>query len=562
MIQVQMLGFGTGMPDSLPRHRNIPVVSGIESAKKILAEAKKIENNDPELSLGYSRSVLKYALANNIPLLNIQAQLQIANIFIIRTQFTEGMKTAIEARTLAEKLNAERELADYFEITGRIKTRTGNYEQSLDDLFKSLKYYESLKDLAGTSRALNSIGTVFYWRREYEKAMNYYIRALSISNQIKDTLEIARSINNVGVIYMSRKEYQKALENFSKAMVFNQKSGQLLRVGGNMMNIAIIYTDIKEFEKSYKFFMSAISIFTQLENYLNLNLCYLNMSYYYEARNDRTRCVEFFRKTYQMGRKFGFKTIEVDAVTKLQEIFLREKNTDSAYTYANIRAELKDSLVVEKSQTRLSIAELQYQYDKREQEIRLENQRRRFVLIAIGFLLVALIIITILVLSRQVQKNRAIALEKKNLTDELEFKNKELTLNVMNLLKRNEFIIDTSRRLLEIDPDQHSGNMKDEVIKIAKSLQDETDKETWEEFELRFKQVHSGFYERLLALFPELSPNELKMCGLLRLNLTTKRSPNLPGSGGETIEMARFRLRKHLGLNDPQVNLVNFLAKI
>ncbi len=537
-------------------------MTSTESAKKMLVIAKNLENNNPEQSFSCATAVLKYAMAGNIPLLTIQAQLQLANIYVIRTQFTEGMKIAIQARTLAEKLHAERELADYFEITGRIKIRTANYEQSLDDLFKSLKYYESLKDLAGTSRALNSIGTVFYWRKEYDKAMNYYIRALSISNQIKDTLEIARSINNVGVIYMSRKEYQKALDYFSQAMIYNQKSGQLLRVGGNMMNIGIIHTDLKEFEKSNKFFMSAMSIFAQLENYLNLNLCYLNMSYYYEARNDRTKCIEYFRKTYQMGRQYGFKTIEVDAVTKLQEIFLSEKNTDSAYAYANIRAELKDSLVVEKSQTRLSIAELQYQYDKREQEIRIENQRRRFVLVAIGFLLIALIIFTILILSRQVQKNRAIALEKKNLTDELEFKNKELTLNVMNLLKRNEFIIETSRRLLEINPDQHSGNMKDEVVKIAKSLQDETDKETWEEFELRFKQVHSGFYERLLALFPELSPNELKMCGLLRLNLTTKEISELTGQRRETIEMARFRLRKHLGLNDPQVNLVNFLAKI
>jgi hypothetical protein len=119
-----------------------------------------------------------------------------------------------------------------------------------------------------------------------------------------------------------------------------------------------------------------------------------------------------------------------------------------------------------------------------------------------------------------------------------------------------------SHRLLNIDVNQQPEEIREEVIKIAKSLKDQTDKEIWEEFELRFKQVHSGFYERLLEKFPDLTPNELKMCGLLRLNLTTKEMSELTGQQRGAIEMARFRLRKHLGLTDPQVNLVTFLGKI
>ena len=552
----------SGIPDSLIHPKPIPEPTSIETAESLLRHAKQIENNNPDRSLTCTNKVLRYALIKNNPLLQARAQLQAANLYAIKTQFTDAMKMAMQARIIAEKLGAEIELAEYYEISGRIKTRLGNYEESLEDLFKALQYFEKNKDNIGASHALNSIGSVSYWKKDYNKAMTYFLRAQMISNQLKDTVEIARSINNVGLIYMARKEYQKALEVFSIAMAYNQKSGQLLRVGGNMLNIAINYSNLKNFPESYKNYQGAMVIFNQLENYLNASLCYLDLGYYYENLGDQDMSKEYFRKTFHMGRKYGFKTIEVNAVEKLQEIFFKEKNKDSAYAYSIIQAELKDSLAVEKSKTRFSIAELQYEYSKREQEVRLDHQRKNFISIIIGFVLIFFVIIAILVISRQVQKNRAIALEKKNLTDELEFKNKELTMNVMNLLKRNEFIIDTSRRLLEISPDQQSADMKDEITKIAKSLQDETDKETWEEFELRFKQVHSGFYERLLSQFPELSPNELKMCGLLRLNLTTKEISELTGQRRETIEMARFRLRKHLGLNDPQVNLINFLAKI
>jgi len=224
----------------------------------------------------------------------------------------------------------------------------------------------------------------------------------------------------------------------------------------------------------------------------------------------------------------------------------------------------------------LSIAELQYQYDNKINEQKISRQRQTLVTLVIVVMLISGIIISMLMVARQRQKNKVIALEnktmmleyqtitleKKILTDELEFKNKELTLHVMNLLKRNASIIDTSRRLMDIRYDQPIETLKDEVIKIVKSLQSETDKEIWNEFELRFKEVHSGFYDRLLAGFPDLTPNDLKICGLLRLNLTTKEISDLTGQRRETMEMTRFRIRKHLGLSDPQINLVTFLSKI
>jgi hypothetical protein len=286
------------------------------------------------------------------------------------------------------------------------------------------------------------------------------------------------------------------------------------------------------------------------------------MGHYYKEKGDKTNYLLLTQQAYGIAKHYRFKGVELDAVTKLQNIFQECNMTDSAYKYTLIKEGIKDSIEKEKSTTHLSIPELQYQYETKKREQKINELRRDFITIAIGLILISILIISFLMISRQRQKNKVIVLEKKNLTDELEFKNKELTLNVMNLLKRNEFIIDTSRRLIDLKPEQQTEHMKEELNRIAKSLQDETTKDIWEEFELRFKQVHSGFYDRLLERFPELTPNELKMCGLLRLNLTTKEISELTGQRRETIEMARFRLRKHLGIIDSQTNLVNFLSKI
>jgi hypothetical protein len=59
-----------------------------------------------------------------------------------------------------------------------------------------------------------------------------------------------------------------------------------------------------------------------------------------------------------------------------------------------------------------------------------------------------------------------------------------------------------------------------------KELQKTTDDKIGNEFDLRFKQVHGEFYEKLLARFPDLTPNEQKICAFLRLNMTTKEISN------------------------------------
>jgi DNA-binding NarL/FixJ family response regulator len=153
-------------------------------------------------------------------------------------------------------------------------------------------------------------------------------------------------------------------------------------------------------------------------------------------------------------------------------------------------------------------------------------------------------------------------LEKQRLSDEIEFKNKELTLNVMNLIKKNEMLVDLTNRLIQMQQNVKDPSTKQEFIQLINSLQRTSSSEIWEEFEMRFRQVHNSFYEKLLSRFPELTPSELKLAALLRLNLSTKEICELSGQRPASLDVARSRLRKKLGLANSQINLVTFLSQI
>jgi DNA-binding CsgD family transcriptional regulator len=143
----------------------------------------------------------------------------------------------------------------------------------------------------------------------------------------------------------------------------------------------------------------------------------------------------------------------------------------------------------------------------------------------------------------------------------LEFKNKELALNVMSLLKKNEILSEISKKLINVKNEAVKDETKDAIRRIYKELQKSTDDEIWEEFELRFRQVHSEFYNKLMKRFPDLSPSEQRLCAFLRLNMSSKEISELTGQSLNALETARYRLRKKLGITNSQVNLITFLSK-
>lgn len=137
-----------------------------------------------------------------------------------------------------------------------------------------------------------------------------------------------------------------------------------------------------------------------------------------------------------------------------------------------------------------------------------------------------------------------------------------MVLNVMSLMKKNEMLADLSEKLIHIEEESTSVESKDTIKKVARELQKSQEDEIWKEFSHRFKEVHGEFYDTLLQKFPTLTPNELKICAFLRLNMSSKDIAELTGQRVSTLETARYRLRQKLGIANSDVNLITFLSSI
>ena len=150
---------------------------------------------------------------------------------------------------------------------------------------------------------------------------------------------------------------------------------------------------------------------------------------------------------------------------------------------------------------------------------------------------------------------------KRQLQESLASKDRELTANALFLLKRNELIAHIAERLLKAKPTFRQENQQ-VIMEIVRDLQASHDEHNWKEFEAHFTRVHSSFYSTLQERFPELTPNERKLCAFLRLNMSTKDISAITQQTVNSITVARSRLRKKLSIEGEETNLVDFLQSM
>lgn len=150
-------------------------------------------------------------------------------------------------------------------------------------------------------------------------------------------------------------------------------------------------------------------------------------------------------------------------------------------------------------------------------------------------------------------------LRNEKLEAEIEHKNAALASSAMHLVQKGELITKLKDDLTRLSKNVDSEKTGDDFKKILRVLDRDTQMDSdWETFAQHFDTVHSDFLVELKNRFPQLTPNETKLCAFLRMNLSSKEIARLLNISTRGVEVSRYRLRKKLKL-PTEVNLYDYL---
>lgn len=145
-----------------------------------------------------------------------------------------------------------------------------------------------------------------------------------------------------------------------------------------------------------------------------------------------------------------------------------------------------------------------------------------------------------------------------NLENQISSKNKQINSYFFNFQQKNSCISELLTIVMDIERSLPAGKkdiLKELKANVKNSLVLE---KKWDDFHSYFEESQVDANAVLLTKHPDLKPNDLKICSLIRLNLPIKESANILGISPDSLKTSRYRLRKKLGI-EPKQNIVKYL---
>lgn len=458
----------------------------------------------------------------------------LGNINFVLGIYPKSLEFWLEGNTLAESKGKYGYIPEFYSNIGNLYYQTAEYKSAF--LNFELSHKTAIKydrhDLYANS--LNNMALIEFYNKNYGETINYATQILSLLDSIPGTNNfIPAAYGHLATSYYKLGEYDSSLYHYS-----------------NMLGSLTVV------DKMYY----GPTIIDEIKVNIGLGKCYISLKQFELAKKHLV-------ESHKNAINFDF-TEALSEVSELLSIVYEETgDLNQSLRYYKLYKQYSDSLFSDDKIRELTKVQLEFEYsEKKKQEeleqsiVQIDQQRKEFRYIVIISSAALLLIILILLFLLQKNRTKSSELKRVSLKLNLDFKNQELTSNVLYLLRKNELLINISSRLKKIRLSK---------LNFSKSIIDDLINEIelnskdmgWEEFELRFKDVHSQFYTELTNRFPNLTSNELRLCAFLRLNMSTKDISAITFQSDHSIVMARSRLKKKLQIED-NVKLASFLIQL
>ena len=500
-----------------------------------------------------------------------------------------------DAETIASKQEIEYLLASVYHEKAFLFLQVGNNAESLNQLYKAKKITDSFSEASLNKnkiliyiRVLNGIGMVNYEMEEYDKAIGYFqegVDYLEKQNSIFSEKDKNRYLfhfyNNIGGVYLKIEKFTRADYYLNKAIGLIDLDNNVRLYVNILNNLSIASREMGDLIEARQYVDMAMDICLKKGFEKELASSYNNKGSCCVEAGNISEASDNFVHAFELSKKNGYSSSGTVALINLSEIYRDMNQFEQAYMYSTMLLQWKDSLRSEDRIRKFSEIEMKqklnaqlYENKLRQNQIGIAQKNRELVFIFItvaSLMLLSIIVLLYFLQAGRLQQNKleaeknkllkqTLEVEKKKIEEELEVKKKEMATNVLYSIRRNEMI---SKLVLNLKAAKLS--FKKENWKIIDNIIIELEStavdEVWKEFEVRFQQVHTSFYDKLNKQFPSISINEKRLCAFLRLNMTTKEISVITNQSVNSISVARTRLRKKLDL-DHDDNLISFLEKI
>ncbi len=529
----------------------------------------------------------------------------LAQIALREAKHEEALRLFTQGRIAAETIGETRFLIAMEVGLGSVHQDLSHFDQAKEHYQRALQLSDEEHMPQQTASIHIGLSTMASMDGDFAGAIRHCERAIHLSRLSNDGYTETAALELASGAWLTLGDEARALDLLHQLETRARNMGSTLRQAGSHNLMASIYAKRKEYEQALHHFSEACTLFDLLQEPRGQCYTRANIAQTHYDLGNIDQANVFVQDALQRARSASFEDLVFEilpihcaialrqgssslVVSELEHGRKRSQDLQHARGYALLTKCLADcALAANREQQALalyqecfegakSIGDLEqassvaeccarvhegrsdfktaYYWKVKCQELEHRYINERSERTARNMI--------ILLETERFQKERDQLLQQNELLQkENEFKQKELSAMALHLVHKNEVLeqLKLQARKIVSEYSREAHNMVDEMLHhINQALRDDA---SWESFQQQFSRIHSNFAQELSERYPKLTPMELKICSLLKIQLNTKEIAAALVLSPRTVEDHRNRLRKKFGLEKDH-NLSTFLSSL
>jgi tetratricopeptide (TPR) repeat protein len=491
---------------------------------------------------------------------------------ILFTYPDSAFRVVQHAMDLSEKANFAHGIANCHHIVGQVYYHQGFYMEALNNLLEAERIYDKGDYKKENAENLNQLGLVYYNIRQPDLALKKHEQALALYEQLQSPKGIAYTYGCIGHSYEKKQQYPKALEYQEKALRYYQEVNDLRGTANILENIGSIYEDLENYTLARDYFLKALHLNEQTRDSLSMIINLNNLGDGYRKTQHDELAIRHSSQALELATRLNDQYQVVSAYKDLSKAFNQSGRYREAYDNLEKGRNLYEEMYGQETQRQLALLQTLFELERKNNDIKVleaSEQLNQVIKIALVSGIALLVLLAFAIISRQrlkISQDRQLIdrkesqqqlmqvelenahLHEKQLQDELENNAKSLTAHTLHIITKNKMLEDLRDKLSEVSSEDARDYRKKITGLIRLIDHNFLQDRDWDDFRNIFQQVHQTFFDQLQTVSPELTPADTRLAALIRLNLPSKDIATILGISQDSLRIARYRLRKKLGL--------------
>ena len=452
------------------------------------------------------------------------------------------------------------------------------YAMKSMDLFRKIEKLDHQAGVEGRSRCLQLISTIQSRQGKFKEAIRLSHESLEGLSQKPDSFGTrGLSFSSLGKAHEQLGNSDSVTFYFTKALNEQLNFGLMAYVPGAYLDLAAIERERKNFNLSKTYLDRALAIGDSMKNRQAIVLALIGLSdWHMETSGNTAIAGEFLFKATAEAGKLADKMFLKKVLTHISLWYQQQQNFKEAFFVEQKIVDLTDQLAAREKDAVVKQLEVQFGVAQKERLLAIaqkENQVSKLTNVLLYGALAILLLVgitTTMILKRINRRDKLLlkareellvvkeeqkVLREKQLQNELEFKEGQMSALALQMMQKNELLTELRSKLESFPANEQLQEFNQLITKS--SGQDAE----WDDFNTCFESVNKNFYSKIKSLYPDISPNDLRLCALIKLNLSIKEMAGILNISPDSVKTARYRLRKKLQLNTED-NLSEFILSI